>query len=185
MHTAMQSRDANPIAPGSLRKRKRLTKYEVPYVATLIQLLFGAGNPAAVFWRIRAVVIDAVKGVPDRANAHVSKKVGERFQPVIADDNSAPAIVGIFFPILGVAAPLHFSPASHGRSVGHAMLNLFAAAAFRPTRPQVSPQNSSFGAANAPAKAAASGGFKHCPIVHLHGATIRRGNKFIKVKSYA
>ncbi len=66
-----------------------------PYVLPRVIRLFGTARPAAVFRRIRSVVISALDGVSRWARTHVDQERGEVLRPSFTNRDTATAIVGI------------------------------------------------------------------------------------------
>jgi hypothetical protein len=62
------------------------------FVTPRISTLLSTCRPSAVVRRIRAIVVDAVQAISDRARTHICKKIKER-SPAIYDGNSSSAIV--------------------------------------------------------------------------------------------
>jgi hypothetical protein len=66
-------------------------------------LLFSR-SPAAIFWRVVAVVVHAIKAeMLSRSSAHVREEIGE-FAPALADANATAAVILETFHV-GIAAP--------------------------------------------------------------------------------
>lgn len=81
-------------------------------VRTTISKLFIAGGPAAIFGRVRAVIVDAVNGVLRRGGqAHVFDESTER-APTAINSNAPTAVVGIAWNIWVEAASTHAFPNS-------------------------------------------------------------------------
>ncbi len=81
----------------------------VDCVAPIANLLFSAG-PAAVFWRVIAVIVNAVKGVTLGALAHISRKSGVGIYPTLADSDAPSPVIMILFGRRAVTAAFHGLP---------------------------------------------------------------------------
>ena len=96
------------------------TRHRIPFAAldrgwvvVPVLRLFLARGPAAIAGRVRAVVVDTLKGVQRCGlGSHVSEKYGEGLVPRIVNGNPATA-VAVVVGCLGVGASLlHGHPAS-------------------------------------------------------------------------
>src|SRR3990167_6979020 len=80
------------------------------HISTLITALCLRGCPSTVLWRVRAVVVDAVKGVTYWTRTHVTGKRGEVFSPIGAHCDTASAVARIFWAVCVVTASLGATP---------------------------------------------------------------------------
>lgn len=90
-------------------------------VASSVSRLRGSGCPSAVFWRVRAVVIDAIQLMAWWALAHVTNKRSEILSPRFADGNTSTAVVFIGRQGRAIAPSLHVPPPSVGRVAAKTM----------------------------------------------------------------
>lgn len=88
--------------------------------------LFLAGRPSAIFWTIRAIIVDTVKRIAQRPITNVSQKVFKNVPP-LAYINAAPSITRER-SVFGVVASLfNCLPQNINRSFGFAMCAVHAA----------------------------------------------------------
>lgn len=85
-------------------------KGNVSIFASIVCLLF-LREPSAIFWGVRAIVINSIKAVlRGGAFSHIGNKILKGILPSVANVNTSAAIMGIAF-IVGIVAPLpHASP---------------------------------------------------------------------------
>ena len=76
----------------------------------LIVALLNLRSPAAVVWRVWAVIVDAVESVAIRAWSHVGDESREIMDPFIGHGDSAPTPVGVSLMGGVIAPPLGVAP---------------------------------------------------------------------------
>lgn len=81
--------DAKPLRP--LHCGQRHSVMRDANINESVVSLFLAGRPSAIFWAIRAIIIDTVKRISQRPIANVSQKVFENVPP-LTYINAAPSI---------------------------------------------------------------------------------------------
>ena len=101
-----------------------------------ILLLLGARGPTAILLAVRAVVVDAIKGVIRRWPwAHVGEERGEIVAPFVAHGDPTSAPLGVAQTLRVVAALFHGVPNAVFRRTRHAVSGLaVACASARPRR---------------------------------------------------
>lgn len=75
----------------------------------IIRLCFPIG-PSTVLSRIRAVVVNAIKGEVFRTLAHVRKELTEVMTPFVADENPSASVIAVGGVTRVVAATVHQTP---------------------------------------------------------------------------
>ena len=103
---------------------KTLYRMPIRRSTSIFALLFASG-PAAVFWAIVAIVVDAVDGQTFRFRPHVGVEVFKRFKPSGAYLNAAPTPVFIVSIIRVIAAFVHVAPSVVFRCMRHAVRSKF------------------------------------------------------------
>lgn len=99
-----------------------MTDNEQASAAPVGSLLSDRG-PSAIFWRIGAVIIDAIQTRPLWALTHVCEKILE-FEPAFTNCNSATAVIFVS-RLPGIeAAGFHSSPNLPGTCEPHSVLGL-------------------------------------------------------------
>lgn len=114
--SALTTQSFNPCSDnGSLSASQATSHFRPP-----IMRLFQSRGPAAVVWRVRTIVVDALKSQAFRRLAHVLKESGEVL-PSVADLDPASTIVFVV-PRLWVCASLeHLRPYVPAASVPRTM----------------------------------------------------------------
>jgi len=164
----MQGINPNAVLAGGFGQRDLFAKNGMADVAALVQFLFSAWNPTAIFMTVWAIVINALQRMTFRPFAHVLNEVRKGLFPALANYYPAPAIVRVFLAMRSVASAAHFDPTSCGRGIGHPVLNLTAPATFGASCAKIAPKNMAHSSAIASAKPASPTVFKDGPFVYLH-----------------
>ena len=112
--------DSNMLCP--FHKRQHFTIQGEKTAPTGIALLFLAGGPSTIFWRVIAIVIDSVQCIT-RAwfRAHISKKVLKAFLPSVTYLNSTASPISKIRLTHIIASAFHGYPGTVFRSFGRAM----------------------------------------------------------------
>jgi len=76
-----------------------------PYSHAPISLTFAAGNPAAIFWRVWAVIVDAVDHHAGRTYAHIRHEIRKRIPSLANLDSSAAVILPLRVVRIVASAP--------------------------------------------------------------------------------
>ena len=69
--------------------------------------LLGNRRPAAILWRIRAIVINAIQRASFRAFAYIGKEVSKALAPTLTDNDTASSVVGVLWAVGVVTSGLH------------------------------------------------------------------------------
>ena len=113
-------RDANFICP-LLESLRLASKRDLDAGSAIVGLGLGC-RPAAIFWSVWAVVINAInRALRSGLWSHIGIKILERVSPTLAHINSALAIVFVGFICRSVAAADHAAPGAVFGGVRHAV----------------------------------------------------------------
>lgn len=89
----------------AMSSRNRVTPFPSSALLAFVVLLILLGGPAAIPWRVRAIVINPLDGHSHRARPHVLIKSEEAILPTVADGNSAATVIHVAW-VFGVVAAL-------------------------------------------------------------------------------
>lgn len=103
----------NSVGPIGQRQRFAAVAHKLRRAA--VSCLLAPVRPAAVFWGVRAVVVDAVDAVFRRwARSHVRQEGFERMEPARADRNAAPSVPVVVRVVRIGRAAFHRTPTIQG-----------------------------------------------------------------------
>ncbi len=93
-------------------------------ICRLVISLFGLGRPAAIPWRVWAIVVNAIQAMIDRWSwSHIGKKVLKRCSPSFANSDSTSTVSRVGAIVRFVTANVRLSPGMILRTARQAMFS--------------------------------------------------------------